>query len=54
MNKEDGLFLNQLLTSIEEASKKLERAYQKRDYEKYEEARKEIIKIQKEISGIIK
>lgn len=53
MKKEDNLFLNQLINSLEEASKKLEKAYEKKDYDNFDKSKKIMLKIQKEISEII-
>jgi len=52
--KEDISFLNQLAKALEEAESKLERAYEKKDYKSFIEAKKIIIKIQKEILDRIK
>jgi hypothetical protein len=54
MKKEDNLFLNQLIESLEEAGQKLERAYEKKDFENFNKSKKLILKLQKEISEIIK
>jgi hypothetical protein len=53
MKKEDNLFLNQLVNSLGEASEKLEKAYEKDDYENFDKSKKLMLKIQKEISDII-
>jgi hypothetical protein len=54
MKKEDFLFLNQLIASLEEAERNLERAYKKRNYEKFNKSKKIMLRIQNEISNIIK
>ena len=54
MKKEDFLFLNQLIASLEEAERNLERAYEKRNYEKFNKSKKIMLRIQNEISNIIK
>jgi len=54
MKKEDISTLSQLIKSMEEASSKLEEAYEKKDVGKFHELKKFIIKIQREISGIVK
>jgi len=54
MKKEESLFLNQLVNSLEEASEKLGKYYEKRDSENFNKSKKIMLKIQKEISEIIK
>jgi uncharacterized ferredoxin-like protein len=54
MKKEESLFLNQLVNSLEEASEKLKKYYERRDSENFNKSKKIILKIQKEISDIIK
>ena len=54
MKKEDFLFLNQLIASLEEAEKNLEKAYEKRNYEKFNKSKKIMLRIQSEISSIVK
>ncbi len=54
MKKEEVLFLNQLTKSLEEAGKNLEKSYQKRDYESFNKSKKIMLRIQKEISNMIK
>ncbi len=54
MKQEDVLFLNQLIKSLEEAGKSLERSYEKRDYEKFNKSKKIMLRIQQEISEKIK
>ncbi len=54
MKKEEVLFLSQLIRSLEEGEKSLEKSYEKRDYEKFNKSKKIMLRIQKEISDIIK
>jgi len=54
MKKEDIPFLNQLVKSLEESELKLEKAYEKKDYEKFSKSKKFMLEIQKQISEIIK
>ncbi len=54
MKREDILFLNQLIKSLNEAGNNLEKAYEKRDYENFNKSKKIMMSIQKEISKIIK
>jgi hypothetical protein len=54
MNKEDMQFLNQLVNSLEDAEKNLKKGYEKRDSDKFNQSKKIMLKIQKEISEIIK
>ena len=54
MKKEEMQFLNQLVKSLEDAEKNLRTSYEKKDYEKFNQSKKIMLKIQKEISDIIK
>ncbi len=54
MNKEDILFLNQLINSLEEAEKNMAKAYEKRNYDRFNKSKKIMIRIQNEISNKIK
>lgn len=54
MKKEDLPFLNQLIKSLEKSVSKLERAYEKKDYEEFNNVKKFGLKIQKQISEVIK
>lgn len=54
MKKEEILFLNQLIKSLEEAGRNLEISYEKRDYESFNKSKKIMLRIQKEISNMIK
>lgn len=47
-------FLNQLVKSLEEAGKNLKTSYEKKDYDKFNQSKKIMLRIQKEISEIIK
>jgi hypothetical protein len=53
MKKEESLFLNQLVSSLEEAERNLEKAYQKRNYDQFNKSKKIMLRIQNEISKII-
>lgn len=54
MNKEEILFLDQLIKSLEEAERNLEKAYEKRDYENFNKSKKIMLRIQNEISNMLK
>ncbi len=54
LKKEEILFLNQLINSLAEAEKNLEKSYEKRDYDGFNKSKKIMLKIQKEISNMIK
>lgn len=54
MKKEDIPILNQMMKSLEEAASKLERCYERKDYNKFNETKKFIMQIQKTISGMLK
>jgi hypothetical protein len=54
MEKEEILFLDQLIKSLEEAEKKLEKAYEEKDYGSFNKSKKIMLKIQNEISKILK
>jgi len=54
IKKEDIPFLNQLVKSLEESALKLEKAYEKKDHEKFNKSKKFMLGIQKQIEGIIK
>ena len=53
MNKEDVTVLAQLQISLKEAARKLSLAYDKRDAEGLADAKREILKLQKEIDKIL-
>ena len=54
MKKEDIPFLNQLVKSLEEAESKLEKAYEKKNYEEFNKSKKFMLKVQKQVSEVIK
>ena len=54
MEKEDILFLNQLIKSLAEAEEMLEKSYAKRDYENFNKSKKTMLRIQKEISDAVR
>ena len=54
MEKGDLEFLSQLVDSIQEAGDKLEKAYDKKDYEKFDKTKKFILQIQRKISEVLK
>ncbi len=54
MKREEIVFLNQLVKSLTEAEKNLEKSYEKRKYSDFNKSKKIMLEIQKEISDIIK
>ncbi len=54
MKKEEILFLGQLISSLEEAEKNLEKSYEKGDYENFNRFKKIMLRLQNEIYNIIK
>ena len=54
MKRDEILFLNQLVNSLEEAGKKLEKDYEKNDSENFNKSKKIMLKLQEEISDMIK
>ena len=54
IKKEDISFINQLNESLEKAYKKLEEAYEKKDIDEFNKIKKFMIKIQKQISKVIR
>ncbi len=52
--RENIVFLDQLVKSLEEAELSLEEAYDKKDYEKFNKSKRFILEVQKKISEIIK
>lgn len=54
MKKEEILFLNQLIRALEDSEKSLEKSYEKRDYEGFNKSKRIMLRIQNEISNIIK
>ena len=53
MKREDVLFLNQLVNSLDEAVVSLDRAYKRKSADRFNKSKKIMLKIQKEISDII-
>jgi hypothetical protein len=54
MKRDEILFLNQLIKSLEESEKRLETAYEKKEYENFNQSKRMMLRIQEEISKIIK
>ncbi len=54
MKTEEIQFLNQLVKSLEDAEKSLRKNYEDRSYDKFNQSKKIMLRIQKEISEIIK
>ncbi len=54
MEKEDIVFLSQLIKSLEDSEKKLEKAYEKKDSDEFNKSKKIMINIQGEISKLTK
>lgn len=54
MEKEEIVFLNQLVKSLESAEIKLEESYKKNDYANFNQSKKIMMRVQEGISGIIK
>ncbi|MCX6746542.1 MAG: hypothetical protein NTU63_00205 [Candidatus Pacearchaeota archaeon] len=54
MKEEDILFLNQLALSLEQAEMNLEESYKKKDYTNFNKSKKIMLKIQKQISEMLK
>ncbi|MBU0894940.1 MAG: hypothetical protein KKF48_03500 [Nanoarchaeota archaeon] len=54
MEKEHIEFLNQIVNSVEEAGIQLEQAYNSKNSEKFNKAKKFILQVQKKINGEIK
>ena len=54
MEKEDAPFLLQLVKSLEDSELKLERAYKTKDSVKFNEVKKLMLQIQKQISEMEK
>lgn len=52
MNTEEIPFLKQLVSVLEKAEMVLEESYKRQDYNKFEQAKNMILKIQKEIDKI--
>ncbi len=54
MEKSDLAFVTQLINVLKESEPKLEEFYKKRDTEKFNEMKKFILHVQKEIDGELK
>jgi hypothetical protein len=54
MKNEEILFLDQLIKSLEEAEENLEKAYEDEDSKEFNKSKKIMLRIQYEISEIIK
>jgi len=52
-SKEEIIFLNQLIKSLEETELKLEEYYEKEDVDNFNGAKKMILNIQKKISEVV-
>lgn len=54
MEKEDILFLSQLMGSLKDSREKLEQAHEKKDYNEFRNIKRLMINIQKQIERILK
>ncbi len=54
VKRDDIPFLNQLVKALEETESKLEKAYEKKDYENFNKSKKFMLQIQRKISEVIK
>ncbi|MBR9702315.1 hypothetical protein GOV13_05340 [Candidatus Pacearchaeota archaeon] len=54
MRKEEIAFLAQMVDALEEAGANLEQTYLREEYEKFDQAKKMLIQIQKKISEVVK
>jgi len=54
MEEGEIIFLNQVVKALEEASLKLEDAYDEKDYDGFNHVKKFIMKIQEKISEVVK
>ena len=54
MKRGDIQFLNQLVKSLEDAELKLERAYNRKDYHQFNETKRFMLQISKQISENLK
>lgn len=54
LKKEEVVFLSQLIKSLDEASIKLNYAYENKDYEAFNKLKKFIFEVQKKISEVLK
>ena len=54
MQRGDISFLKQLIKSLEDSESKLKKAYEKKDPDDFNELKSFMLKIQKQIEGILK
>jgi len=54
METEEISFLRQLIRSLEDSIMNLEKSYEKKDFDNFNKSKKMMLKIQKEISDMIK
>jgi len=54
MKRDDTLLLNQLVKSLEECLHRLERFYEKKEYDEFNKIKKEALKLIKQISELTK
>ena len=54
LRKKEISFLDQLINSLKKAELRLEKAYKKKNYDSFNEAKKLILEIQKKISNVLK
>lgn len=54
MQKSDISFLNQLVKSLEEAEMNLEKSYNKQDFDNFNKSKKMMLRIQNQISDMLK
>jgi hypothetical protein len=54
MKKGDISFLSQLIKSLEDAESKLKKAYEKKDSDDFNEVKSFMLRVQRQIAGILK
>ena len=54
MNKEEILFLNQLIDSLEKSVEQMENFYLERNYANFNQSKKIMLNLQKEIDNLLK
>ncbi len=54
MKKEEVVFLNQLIESLEDSEKKLEEAYNKNNFDDFNKIKKFMLDLQMQISKLLK
>jgi len=54
MEKEEVLFLNQLVKALEESEKDLEKSFERKNNNRFNNSKRVMLKVQKEIAEIIK